>query len=104
MEPIEIIIKTLDASPEPMKAGEIAEVAGLDKKEVDKKAESVQKDIKDQVIHKNELFEKINRVLDCKKRFFKEYQPVYIPSLSKQFKADRHKNLLERIAQDPIHF
>jgi len=63
--------------------------------------ESVQKDIKDQVIHKNELFDKIARVLDCKKRFFKEYKPIYIPSLSKEFKEGRHKDLLDRIAQTP---
>ena len=36
METIELVIKTLNASPEPMKAGEIAEATGLEKKEVDK--------------------------------------------------------------------
>ncbi len=36
METTEIVLQVLDASPEPMKAGEIAEAAKLDKKEVDK--------------------------------------------------------------------
>ena len=35
MEPIELVLKTLDASEEPMKAGEIAEAANLDRKAVD---------------------------------------------------------------------
>ncbi|MEN8226901.1 MAG: MarR family transcriptional regulator [Bacteroidota bacterium] len=36
METIEIVFKTLESSTEPLKAGEIAEAASLDKKEVDK--------------------------------------------------------------------
>ena len=36
METIELVIKTLESSAEPMKAGEIAEAANLEKKEVDK--------------------------------------------------------------------
>ena len=36
METIDIVLKTLDSSDEPMKAGEIAEAANLDKKDVDK--------------------------------------------------------------------
>lgn len=61
--------------------------------------EAVVQDIKNQVIHKNELFDKIDRVFDCKKRFFKEYKPVYIPSLSKIFKADRNQELLDKITE-----
>lgn len=36
METIELVIKTLESSAEPMKAGEISEAANLEKKEVDK--------------------------------------------------------------------
>ncbi len=36
MDHIELVIKTLGASPEPMKAAEIAEAAHLDQKEVDR--------------------------------------------------------------------
>ncbi len=36
METIELVLKTLNASEEPMKAGEIAEASNLDRAEVDK--------------------------------------------------------------------
>ena len=36
METIELVLKTLDSSAEPLKAGDIAEAANLDRKEVDK--------------------------------------------------------------------
>lgn len=36
MEHTELVIKTLEASEEPMRAGEIAEAASLDRKDVDK--------------------------------------------------------------------
>jgi DNA-binding transcriptional regulator GbsR (MarR family) len=36
MEAKELVLKTLAGSPEPMKAGEIAEATNLDKNEVDK--------------------------------------------------------------------
>ncbi len=44
METIEIVIKTLNASSDPMKAGEIAEASGLDKKEVDKAMKILKQD------------------------------------------------------------
>lgn len=50
--------------------------------------------IKLQEIKKSTLEEKIKRVVDCKKRFFSEYNPVYIPSLTKFFKPDRNASLL----------
>ena len=36
METVELVLKTMADSSEPMKAGEIADASGLDKKEVDK--------------------------------------------------------------------
>ena len=36
MEHVELVFKTLESSGEPLKAGEIAEAANLDKKDVDK--------------------------------------------------------------------
>lgn len=36
MEALELVFKTLQTSDKPLKAGEIAEAANLDKKEVDK--------------------------------------------------------------------
>ena len=44
MEAINLVIKTLDDSAEPMKAGEVAEVSGLDKKEVDKAMKILKQD------------------------------------------------------------
>ena len=36
MEKNDIVLKTLAGSPEPLKAGDIAEKSGIDKKDVDK--------------------------------------------------------------------
>jgi len=41
MDHTELVFKTLETSEEPMKAGEIAEAAGLEKKEVDKAMKSL---------------------------------------------------------------
>ena len=61
--------------------------------------ESITENIKQQEIKKNILEPKIKRVLDCKKRFFGEYAPTYIPSLSKAFKPERYAQLLKAIGQ-----
>ena len=53
--------------------------------------------IKERELNKNHLNEKISRVLDCKKRFFKEYKPTYIPGLSKVFKKDQNAELLSQL-------
>jgi len=39
-----MVLKTLQSSPEPLKAGDIAEQAGIDKKEVDKAIKALQKE------------------------------------------------------------
>jgi predicted transcriptional regulator len=44
MEHIELVIKTLESSAEPMKAGEIAEAANLDRKDVDKAMKTLKED------------------------------------------------------------
>jgi predicted ArsR family transcriptional regulator len=44
MEIKELVINTLKNSTEPLKAGEIAEKAGIDKKEVDKALKSLKKE------------------------------------------------------------
>lgn len=62
--------------------------------------EGVKLDIKDKVLNKNIFKDKLERIKDCKKRFLKNYQPVYIPSLSKLFKADAHKDLLEQLTRE----
>ena len=62
---------------------------------------AVKLDIKDRAINKNIFKDKLARVKDCKKRFLQDYKPVYIPSLSKVFKENKHKNLLEEISRSP---
>jgi DNA-binding transcriptional regulator GbsR (MarR family) len=46
MEASEIVIKTLQKAGKPMKAGEIAEMAGMDKAEVDKVIKKLKKEDK----------------------------------------------------------
>jgi DNA-binding MarR family transcriptional regulator len=48
MEAKEAVLKTLKASPEPLKGGEIAEKSGIDKKEVDKVIKVL---VKEDLIH-----------------------------------------------------
>lgn len=82
-------------------AGRIALAAGADiilyrsferTKEV---YEGLMSDIKEQKIRKSELEEKIKRVLDCKKRFFQEYKPIYIPSVSKAFNEENSSSIMK---------
>ncbi len=56
--------------------------------------QSVMEGLKNQSIKKNVIEEKIKRVLDCKKRFFSEYNPVYIPSISKAFNKEKQAKIL----------
>ncbi|MCK4751002.1 MAG: MarR family transcriptional regulator [Bacteroidales bacterium] len=44
METVELVFKTLENASEPLKAGEIAEASGLDKKEVDKAMKVLKKE------------------------------------------------------------
>lgn len=46
MDVNELVVKTLKESGEPLKAGEIAEKAGIDKKEVDKAIKALKKEEK----------------------------------------------------------
>ncbi len=62
--------------------------------------ESIVTEIKQQNLKKSLLEDKINRVLDCKKRFFSEYQPIYIPTITKYFKSDRNSSLLNSFKKE----
>lgn len=62
--------------------------------------EGVKLDIKDRVLHKNIFKDKLERVRDCKKRFLKDFKPVYIPNVSKLFKAEAHKDILVELGQE----
>ena len=56
--------------------------------------------IKNQKLDKAALDIKIKRVLNCKKKFFKEYKPVYIPSLSKTLAKSGNPEILEKIKSE----
>lgn len=60
---------------------------------------SVRDAIKKQSLKNQVIGDKITRVLDCKKRFFKEYKPIYIPDVAKSFFDQKHKSLLDKINQ-----
>lgn len=53
--------------------------------------------IKSNELRKSILEDKAKRVLDCKKRFFQEYKPTYIPTLSKVFKEGRNSDVLSQL-------
>ena len=46
MENVELVFKTFIESDKPLKGGEVAEISGLDKKEVDKAIKLLKKDEK----------------------------------------------------------
>ena len=56
--------------------------------------EAVMEALKDQSLKKSIIREKIKRVIDCKKRFMAEYNPVYIPSISKAFNKEKQSKIL----------
>ena len=61
--------------------------------------ECVKADLKNQLIDRELMNQKVERVMDCKKQHFSEYKPVYIPELTKYFKKDRYQELLDRFDQ-----
>lgn len=62
--------------------------------------EAVMQGIKDQALNKADLDAKIRRVITCKRKFFKEYKPVYIPSVSKMLREDRQSEILDKIVSN----
>ena len=62
--------------------------------------EALMLSIKEQKVKKSVIEEKISRVLDCKKRFFAEYTPIYIPELSKVFSGNRNKEIMDKFSQE----
>lgn len=85
------------------KAGMMALSAGADMliyRSMDRAKEVYQglmESIKEREFNYNILEQKTKKVLKCKKRYFSEYQPIYIPSLSKVFRADKNAELLAQI-------
>lgn len=58
--------------------------------------EGVMQAIRGQNLKKAMMEQKIKRVMSCKKRFFSEYKPIYIPSLSKVFNEQKQSDFLKQ--------
>ncbi|MBL6988633.1 MAG: beta-N-acetylhexosaminidase [Bacteriovoracaceae bacterium] len=68
--------------------------------EVAKQAIAGIKDAMKTKVIKNDAFnEKIERILDCKRRNLSEYQPVYIPKISDKINARSSQVFLEELAE-----
>ncbi len=51
--------------------------------------------LKDKRLSTSQIYEKNNRILDCKKRFFKEYKPVYVKDIEKKLNIESSKVFLK---------
>ena len=60
--------------------------------------QAIIKGLKDKKLNSGEIFEKNRRILDCKKRFFKEYKPVYVKGIEKKLNIESSKTFLQDIA------
>ncbi len=58
--------------------------------------EGLKKAYKDKTIKPQEFVDRTDRVEECKKRFFTEYRPIYVPDLEKKF----NKKLNQTFADD----
>ena len=61
--------------------------------------ESVKEAVRTQEIKKADLEEKLQRVEKCKKTYFSEYKPIYIPDIEKRLTPEGNKQILEEIEQ-----
>lgn len=57
--------------------------------------EGLKKALKDKKVSQAEFTDRINRVLELKKRHFTEYKPIYIPDLGKVFNNQKTQNFLK---------
>lgn len=58
---------------------------------------AVKEAVRSQRLKLSAVEEKIERVKACKKAFLSEYQPIYIPSISKVLREQEQKKLLEKL-------
>ena len=65
--------------------------------ETQKAFEAVKEAIKTQRLKKSDIEEKLKRITSCKKKFLSEYKPIYIPSLAKNLRPSKNKQLLDKI-------
>lgn len=59
--------------------------------------EGLKKAYKDKTIKPQEFSDRTDRVEECKKRFFTEYKPIYVPDLEKKFNKKSHQIFAEEI-------
>ena len=59
--------------------------------------EGLKKAYKDKTIKPLEFADRTDRVEECKKRFFTEYKPIYVPDIEKRFNKKSHQNFTDEI-------
>ncbi len=59
--------------------------------------EGIKKAFKNKVLKSSEVQDKISRILEKKKEFFKDYRPIYIPDLEKKVNTKKSQAFLEDI-------
>ena len=59
--------------------------------------EGLKKAYKDKTIRPQDFADRTERVEECKKRFFTEYKPIYVPDLEKKFSKKTHQNFADEI-------
>lgn len=57
---------------------------------------AVREAVKKRVIKKENMLEKLGRVERCKKEYFSDYQPIYIPKIADAFNSNEAKKLTEQ--------
>ncbi|MCT4642229.1 MAG: beta-N-acetylhexosaminidase [Bacteriovoracaceae bacterium] len=59
--------------------------------------ESINEAVKTQRIKRSQIDEKVKRINRCKKTFFSEYKPIYIPDISKKLKPEGNDQILTKL-------
>jgi beta-N-acetylhexosaminidase len=58
--------------------------------------------LKNKKLEKQKYFQKINRVEECKKEYFKEYRPIYVPKITSAFNRPDAKKLIDQIMENKL--
>lgn len=62
-----------------------------------KALDAVREAVKKRVLIKESLLDKLNRIEKCKKEYFSNYQPLYIPKVSESFNTNQAKDVLAQL-------
>lgn len=63
--------------------------------DADKALKAIREAVKKRTIKKESMIEKLGRVERCKKEYFSNYQPIYIPKIAESFNTNESKKLTE---------